>query len=506
MVSAVAAALFALTYPSASTAESLVLGGRAGWADIERRIGVIEATGVRNVAVLTLSSARSAFDEFTDLDISFDVSSASLVRDRVGRYDVSAAASVSVAPQLRARAGEGAALFAGVEGGISIAPKLHSDALFRTGSRVGDFSVEFWLYPANLENGEQLLSWNATRIVGGLREPTRTSVVQRLRCLVARNRIEWTFLDLFTAPDGVARVPITLASKSPIVPRIWSHHLVRFDAKLGLLEYLVDGELESVAYATSNGTERGEPYLPIIGDGGVFTLGQRFTGMIDEFRIRSVAESNPTLGKYAPEGGRVETRFLDLGTTNAAIRSIDATVSAPGHSAVRFFVRAADNPYGWKNDETSWIPVEPGRPIAQAPRGRWAQVAAVLYPDGDSQSAPLLEELRVNYERDEAPPPPGFVVAVAREGSVELKWRPSPDPDLGGYLLYYGNASGDYFGVDARAGGSPIDVGLSVSYIVDGLRDGALYYFAVAAYDRATPRHIGTFSREVAARPARTVR
>jgi hypothetical protein len=496
MVSAAAAALFTILSPSAPNAESLVLGGRAGWADIERRYGVVEAAGLRNVPVLTLSSSRAAPGESADLDLTFDVSAAGLVRDRAGRYDVSVASTVSIAPGSRARSGSGAVLFAGAEGGVSIAPNLGSDALFRAGNRVGDFSIEFWLYPANLENGEQLLSWSASR----------ANVVQRLRCLVARNRIEWTFLDFFTAPDGIARVPVSLSSRSAVVPRTWSHHLIRFDAKLGSLEYLVDGELESIAYATSTGTERGEPYLPIVGGGGVFTLGGRFTGMIDEFSIQSSAADEPSLDKYPREGGRVETKFLDLETSNAAIKSIDATFAAPGLSAIRFFVRASDNPYRWKNDESSWIPVEPGRLISNPPRGRWAQVAAVLYPDGGSRVAPVLEELRVHYERDEAPPPPSYVVASAREGAVELAWRPSPDPDLGGYLIYYGTDSGDYFGVDARPGASPIDVGLSVSFIVDGLRDGALYYFAVAAYDRAAPRHIGAFSREVAARPARTVR
>jgi hypothetical protein len=90
---------------------------------------------------------------------------------------------------------------------------------------------------------------------------------------------------------------------------------------------------------------------------------------------------------------------------------------------------------------------------------------------------------------------------MARDGAVELSWKPSPDMDTAGYLVYYGNARGEYFGKDAILGVSPLDAGNRTRLRIEGLDNGVLYYFAVAAYDRALPYHMGEFSREVSARP-----
>jgi len=364
-----------------------------------------------------------------------------------------------------------------------------------------DFSIEFWLYPANMENGEQLLSWSASR-----RSNTGEAVFQRFRCLVARNRIEWSFSDFFSSPDETRRLPVSLSSRSPVVPKTWSHHLLRFDSSIGLVEYLIDGRLESVAYATTTGTERGEAFSPIAGSGGVLVIGPRFTGMLDEFRISGDISAINRNSRYPAEGGRAETRVFDLGTSNAETRLLEAKNTEPGNSAALFFLRAGESPDLREGRDSDWIPVQSGKPLIEAVRGRWLQIAVSLFPDGDGEQSPILEELKIHYEQDAPPPPPSSVTAEIRDGAVELTWRPSPDPDLGGYLIYYGGARGEYFGDSSSAGPSPLDVGQRTSFIVDGLHNGALYYFAIAAYDRAPARHIGEFSREVSARPARTVR
>jgi hypothetical protein len=76
---------------------------------------------------------------------------------------------------------------------------------------------------------------------------------------------------------------------------------------------------------------------------------------------------------------------------------------------------------------------------------------------------------------------------------------------VGGYLVYYGTASGEYFG-DLTSAGSPVDAGNRTSFRLEGLKNGTLYYFAVAAYNTEPGRQVvepGAFSRETAARPLR---
>ncbi len=504
-VSTALAALVILTRAALHAEERvLTIGGAEGWASMARRVGVAEIGGVRRYPALTLSSSRGMDDADLDLALSFDEDRANFA-DAAGRWKTAASAAVSIAGPRSARVGAGAALFtsASAPDGLSgITATPNAGALFSPGERVDDFSIEFWLYPANLESGEMVLAWTSSR-----RTPSGESVFQRIRALVARNRLEWTFADFFSAPGEGRRISVTLAPHGTILPRAWSHHLVRFDGGTGLLEYLVDGRLEAVAYATFTGREGGEVYTPVIGTGGFFSLGSRYAGFMDEFRLyRRFVEKARTV-RFPAAGGRAETRFLDLGTTNARVLRLEAKGAPGGDGAeLRYFLRAGDSPYGWTDEESSWTPAASGAPLGPGLRGRWVQVAVAFYPSGDGEQAPYLDEVRVVYERDDPPPPPSLVVAQAGDGSVELKWRASPDSDLGGYLVYYGEARGEYFGEDAAAGPSPLDVGNRTSIVVDGLRNGTLYYFCIAAYDRASPRHIGEFSREVSARPARTVR
>lgn len=62
-------------------------------------------------------------------------------------------------------------------------------------------------------------------------------------------------------------------------------------------------------------------------------------------------------------------------------------------------------------------------------------------------------------------------------GSLLLSWIPNTEPDLAGYKLYAGRATGTY-----NAFGYPIDVGNVTSYTVTVLDAGA-WFFAVTAYD-----------------------
>ncbi|NIQ13982.1 MAG: hypothetical protein GTO02_06150 [Candidatus Dadabacteria bacterium] len=67
------------------------------------------------------------------------------------------------------------------------------------------------------------------------------------------------------------------------------------------------------------------------------------------------------------------------------------------------------------------------------------------------------------------------------EGSATLTWKPpssnidgTPVNDLGGYVIYFGESSGNY--------SNWVDVGNVLSYTVENLPSGT-YYFAITSYD-----------------------
>ena len=506
--------------------KTIFLGATAAWNLMENRQGVIEATSIRPHPVLVLSDMPPVSDDaFLDLDLSFDESMPSRFADSKRHYNVFVTPELGSVSAPWSRVGPGAALFNGA-GYDPLVLKPGREALFAPGNHIRDFSIEFWLYPQGLETGEQILLWNATKPDG-----KGGYIAQSIRCVASRNRLNWTFTDFFFSPGETNSKVMTLSG--PVVRnRTWSHHLVRFDADLGLLEYLVDGKSELIVYTTPSGREGGDVYTPVLGQDCNFVLGSRFSGMMDKFRVYSCFLEKPAISKYPNEGGRAETRTLDLGRATNRIVRIEAfggqsenlqTTNPTGgvrneyagnnalrfqdHAEIRFYVRVSDNAYRW--NDAPWIPIDPGRDLSSlflqngdSLRGRFIQIAADFYPGANGETTPYLSELRIIYESVEPPPPPSLVSAVAKNGAVELTWRDSTARDTAGYVVYYGTASGEYLAKD-----SPIDVGNRTSFRIDGLNNGTLYYFAIAAYSRLDDgvhglyTDPGEFSREVAARP-----
>ncbi|MDR0569067.1 MAG: hypothetical protein LBG87_07680 [Spirochaetaceae bacterium] len=505
--------------------ETLVIGADSTWNAVESRNGIAEIVSIRPHPVLVLSSALSADgDASLDMALSFDEAGPELFADRTGNYRITVSEGLALADRRLARIGMGAALFSGartyspgleepgISGPLRVAPGS-GNALFSSGRTLRDFSIEFWLFPMNMENGEHILSWTASR-----RNARGVFMVQRIQCSSAKNRLQWNFADFFDLAVDERPITLILEGSTPLVPKTWSHHLIRFDSDTGLLEYLVNGEVEDLRYATDTGREGGHIFYPVVGEGGSFVLGGRFIGMIDEFRLYNRSLAEPKIRKYPRQGGRIETRSLDLGEPNSKIVKVEAdggrTSNAEGivrneytrngvfrfsdHTEVHFFIRAGETPYRWAGVE--WRPFTPGTELTGI-HGRYVQIAAVFYPSGDGETTPYLDEIRILYQPDAPPQPPAIVTAVPRDGGVDLFWRTSPDMDVQGYFVYYGISQGEYFGQDASLGSSPIDAGKVTSLRIDGLVNGTLYYFTIAAYDRLEPLHLGAFSREVSVRP-----
>ncbi len=409
--------------------------------------------------------------------------------ERIGPYQRSEAA----------RFGAGAGSFRAPETKLVLQPS--SRAVFTPDVPLGDLSLEFWLKPTRAESGEIVFLWKSTRKSG------KTSAAQQISCIILRNRVVFGFLNFFGTIDG-KKVDISLQGSSLLVPAVWSHHLVRFDSSTGLVEYLMNGQIEAVAYATSSGKQAGSVYTPIPGGSGRLELAQNYTGLLDEFRLTQSFTSDPSLSRYPAAGAVALSPIFDLGATNSELLSIAARVRTPGESALHWSYRIADSSVGWRDDAPAWIPFTPGSTLelsGAVPRGRYIQLRAELFPDATGERAPSVSSVSIVYEPDRAPAPPGNVSASPGNARLVVRWTPVSEADVAGYMVYYGLAPGDYFGSGAAEGASPIFVpgARTSSLTLNGLKNGSLYFVAVAAYDRANPPHIGELSREISARPSR---
>ncbi|MDR0474098.1 MAG: hypothetical protein LBH43_10560 [Treponema sp.] len=504
--------------------KTISIGALSGWEAVVVRAGLAEIPLVRPQPVLALVSNSPSNTNSLDLYLSPDERNTGRFTDKQNRWQVSAPAAVETVNSFLARSAGGAIrFFAGnstgspdaLQKGGPIVIRPGRDSLFAPHNRAGDFSIEFWLFPLNLESGEQLISWSSSRpkAQGG------GYIIERIQCTVSKNRLLWEFNDFFSNPHGSDNINISF-SGSRVIPKDWSHHLIRFDSGTGLLEYLVDGRLEALDYASSSRREGGEVYTPLIGNDGSLVLGGRFSGLIDEFRIYSSFLENPALSKF-PQEGRAQTKTLDLGSISSRVIKIEAFGGRTGsksrnpanyyagdgnlkfgdHSEIQFFIRVNNSPYGW--DNIPWIPVRPGEKLPSEIIGRYIQAAADFYSSGNGESTPYLDELRIIYKGADLPRPPAMLSAIPADGAVELSWRASASGNTGGYLVYFGTSENEYFGnavFEARAVKSPVDAGNRTSIRIDGLINGTLYYFAVAPYDNIFGEE-GEFSREAAARP-----
>lgn len=466
------------------------LGGSSGWENrLVRAVDLELATGRRDMQQLVLRESGYQVGPFTELSLTFDTVP---FRDSAGNFAVA-----GVQEQTRTHGYRGsAAVFRGARDGLLLSP-IRS-GLLSPGAVWEDFTLEFYLYPAALNEREQILYWRGSAAING------TPLVQQMIGEVRNRRLLFRMENMFVMPDG-SPVLVEVAGHDGLIPRRWNHHMLRYRADTGLLEYLVDEVPQAVLHVTAHGSESAESGRVQIGSGssGELRLGSRFTGFLDELRLESAFVDTPQRSVLGSEGGMAVSQVIDLGRETARLSRIEAEYATPGETDIFFEYRLGDNRVGMDGVDADWQGFTPNTIMDEMPSGRYLQVRAEFFADGARSLTPSLSSLSPVYEVPPPPAPPARVVVEAQDASVRLQWSPVLDPDIQGYVVYYGTESGRYFSGDSDLGVSPIDVGRATEVEITGLRNGRLYYFAVAAYDRAGTVYETVPSRELSARPTR---
>ena len=478
-----------LCRPLGAREEAIVLGRGDAWQGLSRVENLMLVAG--RWGNLDIVLADNAYPDGEEADLLFHFDSPPFA-DASQVYHVRANGAL-LSSRVTAR-GSGSAGFEATRGGLELTPG--AEALFGPDSWPGDFSIEFWLYPLLLEQGEEIL------LCRGSRWQEQRSLDQLVSASVRDRKLSWRFENFFLPASGEEFL-LVLEGITPLIPKRWSHHLLRYRRADGLLEYLVNGVPEAVAYATGTNEEDGAllaPHLEAAGPAPL-VIGGGYTGFIDELRISRMFEEAPRLSRYDNRTGRAVSRVFDLGYSGTAVRRIASVFEQPQDAEVYFFYRLADALDGAREPASGWVQFHPGSPLEGA-RGRYVQVMMELFPNGRRDRTPEVSELRIVYEKDLPPVPPAGLRVEAGDGKVVLSWRPVNERDVRGYRIYYGEAPGNYLGRGADEGDSPLDVGDVTRFEISGLQNGRLYTFAVAAYDSTDPPHLSRFSREVSARPS----
>lgn len=473
---------------------SMTLGGPEGWEQIESTKGIAYRIGYQDRLAMTLADAQYEPGPTTDLLIHFNGERGAQPTDATGNYTVSS--SRIAFDRERFVFGGGSGLFRGEHRALVLVP-LSPSALFTPGRQWRDVTIEFWLYPANLDGEQTVLLWENGRYVDDafLRQEMRASLVG--------GHLIWSFRNFFV-PASMGRFNLTLSGSRFLLPRQWYHCVLRFDGDTGMVESSIDGRPDVIGYANAAGRENGTVDLPLMGSAQQprLIVGDGYQGLLDELRISSAFIRNTESERFSLSPGVALSRIFDLGYPDTVVTAITAHMQTPGDTAVSFFYKAANELAGATELAGDWVQFAPGGELADPPKGRYLQLRIELLPDGAGRVAPALSSLTLTYRPHLPPTAPALLTARAGNGEITLSWRAVIDPDLAGYRIYYGDRPHQYFGSDSSSGPSPIDVGDRTTYTLKGLTNGRLYYLAVAAYDSSKPSEQGAFSREVAARPS----
>ncbi len=476
---------------------TLTLGGSAGWNRLESLSGLATAPGRLGKTALILDSASvpaaSTAPGEADLLMRFDSGSLSAgSTDETGNYRI-VGGELRLALSSSAYRGNGAAVAVAGRKGLELTGK--AGTLFGGENATGSFTVRFWMRPATAENGSELFGWQSSITEAG------ASRFQYIRSGIAANRMEWTFSNIWSH-NGSGLPNVVLRGMTNLIPGVWSHHSIAYDADTGALSYRMNGKLEAIRYLTDDGTETGSVFPSRFGRSAPVRIADGFAGLIDEFAVLRYASEPVSMDDYhrvtdrfPGREGRFVSEIIDTGGAKSRVISFSVDESVPADSGTAYFLRSGDAMWNWTESDPPWVPVVPGETVPVL-TGRFFQIAGELYPDGRASATPTVTEVSLTYEKDAPPWPPVRIFADPGNGSAAVSWKPSPDGDTAGYLLYYGERPGEYLGE-----GSPIDAGKALSAEIQGLVNGRVYYFSVAAYDAAGPSAPGPLSPEAAARP-----
>ncbi len=473
--------------------EQLTIGGEEGWSRLSKKLLVSFEEGRGGYRDLRLAERSYRVEEgVTDLLLHFD---GRPFTDSSGHYEVEADSRVTFVQS--GRIGPGAAKFTRRDGGLTLKPKNDvRGALFGEDLVSGSFSFEFWLYPLHLEEGETILLWEGQNFLGGRLH------LQAIRASIDKRVLSWDFSRIFFSSDFRPR-SIKISGTKKLIPREWHHHLIRYNARTGLIEYLLDGKPEAIAHITDTGGEKGTVQLPYVGKSSdrYLSIGEEFDGKIDELRFSRSVVQDPLLHSYSNTKGVAETELIDLGSYGSTLQPFGVEQKRPPETDIFLFYRIYETMEEAITDSPRWIPFRPGEELNGEREGRYLELRMELLPDGPGTTSPSLSSITVSYEPNPPPLAPAYVKAEPGNGEVSVSWNPTMEEDLAGYLLYYGTRPGEYRGADASTVVSPIDVGKTNEFVVEGLENERVYYFAVASYDSAGKKNRSPLSEEVSARP-----
>ena len=157
-------------------------GGKKGWGEVNVRNGITTGKGRFGYECLELETNAKQAGEFTDCLIDFEDAR---TFDKTGHYNVISNGTFSSGKSI---IGKGAALSRN-RGGIEL--KGDGTSFFGYEGPAGSFSIDFWICPSTVENGEVILNWRSSKNIAG------QVVYQLISTSFYKNKVMILFSNIF---------------------------------------------------------------------------------------------------------------------------------------------------------------------------------------------------------------------------------------------------------------------------------------------------------------------
>ncbi len=415
--------------------------------------------------------------------------------------------------------GDSSAKFARPNSTLEIRPNHGS--LFRQTQATGSFTIEFWLNPSTLSNGEIIF-----KRYGPVIERGKIAKYSGIVCQIENRRLKWSFHHIFHSLRWKENHPIDLTQFIEIkgIKRLkrnqWAHHALSYDATTGKLTYFRNGDEKVSQFVTDTGqpgdtilTPRFYPQVR-----SMLTIGERYYGYMDEFMISRIAKTSRknrihiigqdnegkyfNIQKYTAQEGEVVSNVEDLKHTGSFLKKVKLNLEQNNGSLIILEYRMRDYPFRGDGKEVPWVSLDtyhPSTRLNHETTGRYFQWRAILKAGHQGKYTPIFKDISFHFEIDRKPSPPKNLLAYSSEGQVILKWIGNVEKDVNRYRIYYGIKTKNYIDQSKKqlpegktiSDIKPIEVQVNQlsdpirpNYILDKFNVDWVYYFVITAVDR----------------------
>lgn len=389
---------------------------------------------------------------------------------------------------------------------ISLLPNPSS--LFAPGTTPGSFTIEFWLYPYKNYDNQYVIKY-----IGNNLSDEQDKNTYGYFIAVKNNRLVYQFENFFwSAKDSTKSLDsIEVSEEEALKLYRWEHHAITFDILRGQLTTYRNGVEQEIKWITANGKPNAPIYQPRIEDelSTPLLIGKNALFSLDNLKISKTALHHFYLKRFVNTNSFIITDVYKISENRITLKKINVSFNRPEYSYIKIGYRISDHYFTPDNDELKWVYVQNNLDSfpADYDKGKYIQYKILAYPYEDMNQDITIQSIQLEYNRDTVPYIPFITRLVPQDGMAQVNWVPTPEDDIAGYEIYYGNRSEDYVSSDAEEGKSPIYIPVSdtgrltpMSFTLHGLVNEKPYFVAVRAVDKNGQK--SPYSKEMYVRPS----